>query len=259
MTAHQQTNDEAGALWGALEAMRIEADGAKLSFAARLARENGWSPAFAEAALTEYRRFLYLAAVSDRPVTPSEAVDQAWHLHLSYTRHYWDVLCGEMLGRPLHHEPTAGGRDEAARHRGQYEATLWLYRETFGAAPPVEIWPDTGARFAARPQWVDRARYWLVPKLWVGSGAALATATVLLAACTMLGANSAGRGAVNAFGAIMLSLGIGAAVVALIVAAVRGSRRKDDGSGGGCGGGGCSGGGDSCGCGSGCGGGCGGD
>ena len=256
MTTHHRTGDEwrSSALWRSLEEMRIEAEGATLAFAARLARENGWSLAHAEAVFTEYRRFLYLAAVSGRPVTPSEAVDQAWHLHLSYTRHYWDVLCTQLVGRPLHHEPTAGGRDEAALYRGQYEATLWLYRDTFGAAPPTEIWPDTGVRFAARPQWVDRARYWLVPKFRVGGGAALATSTLILGACTMLAANKAESG--NALTAIVLSLAMASLVVGGIFAATRSSRRKDDDSGG-CGGGGsCSG--DSCGCGSGCGGGCGG-
>lgn len=254
MSEHWQANEEAGVLWQALEGMRIETEGAALTFAGRLARENGWSPAYAGAVLTEYRRFLYLAATSGRPVTPSEAVDQAWHLHLGYTRHYWDVLCAKILGRPFHHEPTAGGRDEAARYRGQYEATLWLYRETFGAAPPVGIWPDAAARFAARPQWVDRSRYWVVPKLWAGRGAALTASTLMLGACTMLAANKAGSG--DTFTAILLSLAMAALVVAGIVAATRSARKKDDGSGGCGGGGGCSG--DSGGCGSGCGGGCGG-
>ena len=249
------------ALWRWLENMRIEAEGAALTFVARLGRENGWSPAYAEAVVEEYRRFLYLAAASGRPVTPSEDVDQAWHLHLSYTRHYWDELCARLLGRPLHHEPTAGGREEAARYRGQYEATLWLYRETFDAPPPPDIWPDSGTRFATRPQWVDRARYWLVPKALFGRGAALATATTLLAACTMLAANSSGGGD------LAMDLGVGLVVLIILAAsfialAVHSERKKDDRGGNSCGSGGC-GGGSSDGCGGGgggggCGGGCGG-
>ena len=92
-------------LWKALAAMRIEAGGAALTFAARLARENGWSAAHAAAVVEEYRRFLYLAATAG-PVTPSEDVDQAWHLHLSYTRHYWEVPCG-AVGRQVQVGPNS--------------------------------------------------------------------------------------------------------------------------------------------------------
>lgn len=130
-----------GALWTLLEHMRIEEPGASRSFEQALAEEQGWSPGFAEAVSREYRRFLYLAAASDEPVTPSIAVDKAWHLHLTYTRHYWDVLCRDILGKPLHHEPGLGGADEDGRFQRQYEATLMLYAATFGFAPPPEIWP----------------------------------------------------------------------------------------------------------------------
>ncbi len=45
----------------------------------------------------EYRRFAFLAATAGHPVTPSDAVDQAWHLHLTYSRDYWDRFC-PLLG-----------------------------------------------------------------------------------------------------------------------------------------------------------------
>ncbi|MEK6230809.1 MAG: hypothetical protein N2A42_03075 [Luteolibacter sp.] len=35
--------------------------------------------------MTEYKRFVALAMLAGHPVTPSEEVDQAWHLHLVYT------------------------------------------------------------------------------------------------------------------------------------------------------------------------------
>lgn len=246
-------------LWRALRGMHIELKGAALSFLARLARENGWSPAYAEAVIEEYRRFLYLAATGRHPVAPSEDVDRAWHLHLTYTRHYWEVLCAQMLGRPLHHEPTAGGRDEAARHRAQYEATLWLYRETFGAPPPADIWPEAGTRFAARPQWVDRARYWLVPKAMAGRAAGAALATTSLGACTMLAANKGGGSTGLMAGLAVLAIFV---IFAGLLAFAKLSGWKRDLRDGGCGGGGYGGssGGDSGGdCdGGGCGGGCGG-
>jgi hypothetical protein len=104
-----------------------------LPFAARLAREHGWDRAYAERVIREYKRFVILAVSGTEPVCPSEDVDAAWHLHLTYTRSYWTRLCGEVLGRPLHHDPTAGGPAEARKHFDMYARTLVTYRETFGA------------------------------------------------------------------------------------------------------------------------------
>ena len=66
-------------------------------------------------AIEEYRRFLLLGVAAGHPVSPSDTVDQVWHLHLTYTRRYWDTLCRDTLGRLLHHEPTQGGAVEDAR------------------------------------------------------------------------------------------------------------------------------------------------
>lgn len=134
-----------------------------LSFARRLARENGWTLAHAERVLREYKRFVWLAVAAGHPVTPSEAVDQAWHLHLTYTRSYWHRFCRETLSRPLHHEPTRGGPDEAAKHERQYAETLASYERHFGEAPPRDIWPEMEFTTAA-DRWVDTSRYWLIPK-----------------------------------------------------------------------------------------------
>lgn len=128
-----------------LLAMRIEEPGASLSFEQALAAEQGWSQTRAAAVAAEYRRFLYLAATSARDATPSRAVDKAWHLHLTYSRHYWDEMCGSMLGQALHHRPGTGGAVESEHYRRQYEDTLALYEATFGTPPPPSIWPRHGA------------------------------------------------------------------------------------------------------------------
>jgi len=138
-------------LWRALEGYDIGPPGAALTFAARLARENRWSPAFAERVVGEYKRFAYLAVTAGHEVTPSDAVDQAWHLHLSYSRDYWQRFCPEILGRELHHGPTAGGRSERARYFEQYARTLRSYEQAFGAAP-ADIWPAARRRFGRDPQ-----------------------------------------------------------------------------------------------------------
>lgn len=130
-----------------LEAMNLDVDGASLPFSRRLARDNGWSEAYSERVIAEYKRFVYLAMTAGHPVTPSDEVDQAWHLHLAYTHHYWDEMCGEILGKPLHHGPTRGGHSESAKYHDWYSRTLDSYERSFGEAPPPDVWPAPEQRF----------------------------------------------------------------------------------------------------------------
>jgi hypothetical protein len=102
-------------LWREIEALNLDDPAAQLTFTQRLARENGWTLNDARRVVNEYKKFLFLAACAGHPVTPSDAVDQAWHLHLVYTESYWTDHCREILGRPLHHGPTKGGRVERAK------------------------------------------------------------------------------------------------------------------------------------------------
>ncbi|NML04647.1 hypothetical protein [Sphingomonas sp. G-3-2-10] len=138
-------------LWDRLSFYRIGPEDAALSFAQRLARENGWSLAEAERVIAEYKRFCYLAVTAGHPVTPSDAVDQAWHLHLTYTRDYWDRFCPEILGMALHHGPTAGGPHEQQRYFEQYADTLKSYEAAFGT-PPADLWPDAARRLIDDPR-----------------------------------------------------------------------------------------------------------
>ncbi|MCX6608102.1 MAG: hypothetical protein NTV52_31560 [Acidobacteria bacterium] len=131
-------------------------------FAKRLSRENGWSIHYTAKAIAEYKRFVYLAAVSPTPVTPSEVVDKVWHLHLLYTRSYWQGLCAEVLGRPLHHDPSAGGRNETAKFLSGYEATKALYRQEFGEEPAADLWPVTADWILPRSPWWARFRSFAV-------------------------------------------------------------------------------------------------
>ncbi len=147
-------NPPADALWQRLAAHTIGPDDASLSFAARLARESRWDAAHAERVIGEYRRFCYLAMTAGEEVTPSDAVDQAWHLHLTYSRDYWQVFCPEVLGADLHHGPTRGGTPERERFYRQYAATLAAYEAAFGEAPPPDIWPAARRRFSVDPRGV---------------------------------------------------------------------------------------------------------
>ncbi len=132
----------------ALAAFRIDdIESPAWPFAQRLAHEQAWSTRYAHRVIVEYKRFLALTALAGHVVCPSEQVDEAWHLHLLYTRSYWKRLCKEVLGRELHHSPSQGGAVEDAKHRRMYEQTLESYRRIFGESPPPEIWPSPAQRF----------------------------------------------------------------------------------------------------------------
>lgn len=131
-------------LWQRIAASPIGPHDTTLTFAARLARENGWSAGYTTRVIEEYRRFCWLGTAAGHEVTPSDAVDQCWHLHLTYSRDYWDRFCPEVLGRAFHHGPTAGGASELSRHFAQYAETLRSYQAAFGP-PPADIWPDARA------------------------------------------------------------------------------------------------------------------
>ncbi len=139
-------------VWHALSSYVVGPEDAELSFTGRLARENGWSEAHAARVFDEYRRFCFLAATSEEELTPSDAVDQAWHLHLTYTRDYWGRFCPDVLCLSLHHGPTAGGNTERSRFFDQYARTLFRYEQAFGASPPADIWPDAARRLIDDPR-----------------------------------------------------------------------------------------------------------
>lgn len=161
-------------LWQALKDFRIGPANAALSFTARLAQENGWSIHYAERVVDEYKRFLFLAMRAGHAVTPSDQVDQAWHLHLAYTESYWDDLCGKVLKTRLHHGPTAGGAEQKARFIDQYDRTQDSYRIHFGASPPADIWPPTGRRFSEKFRRVNLTERWVLPvRPSVGNGPGL--------------------------------------------------------------------------------------
>jgi hypothetical protein len=139
-------------VWTKLSAYRIGPDDALLPFEERLARENGWTRAEAERVVGEYMRFCFLAATAGHEVTPSDAVDQAWHLHLTYTRDYWERFCPQVLGRPLHHQPNSGGAEAGHHYFQRYAETLKSYEEAFGTCPPADLWPTAARRFLEDPK-----------------------------------------------------------------------------------------------------------
>lgn len=147
-----------------LQAFQFDPPGVALPFALRLGRENGWSPEYSRRVIAEYKRFIYLAACAGHPVSPPPAVDEVWHLHLCYTRSYWDDLCGKVLDRPFHHEPTEGGGKEAAKFEDWYARTLHSYRAHFKEAPPADIWPSGGEPKSGSGNTGVGGECWRIPK-----------------------------------------------------------------------------------------------
>ncbi len=176
------------ALWNRIDALAIGPEDASLSFSRRLARENGWTLEYAEAVVAEYKKFIYLVAFSGEELTPSDQVDQAWHLHMTYTRSYWHELCRGILEKELHHLPTKGGGREQARFHTQYARTLRIYAGEFGCQPPESIWPSVAERFDEVERFirVNRAAVWVIkkPNPMAAKGLAVITVPLYLVACS---------------------------------------------------------------------------
>jgi len=218
-TTMRETLTDPG-LWRRIAAFEIDDRPAERGFAERLAADCGWNLATAEAAIGEYRRFVYLQMVAGEPLTPSVAVDIVWHLHLCYSRSHWDRFCPEVLGRPLHHDPTPGGAQAEAAFRRQYERALALYEAEFGHAPPRLFWPGPGQRFnpAARPRLYAPATHVLLRHRWLGAGVLLLSGLALLQA-------TVGRVELAALGTVLTAAGLLVGAGSLLGMAVSRARR----------------------------------
>lgn len=164
MSSNKTNNltEEENALWLKIASFNLDDDGAAFKFSQRLARENGWTLSFAKKAIEEYKKFIFLCCITKTGVTPSDQVDQVWHLHLTYTKSYWKDLCEQTISKEIHHNPTKGGQLENAKFNDFYTETLQLYQEKFNSEAPKEIWPDNETRFSdIQFQRVNLKNYWL--------------------------------------------------------------------------------------------------
>jgi hypothetical protein len=158
-------NEEEKALWQKINAYDPDEPDASFSFTSRLARENDWSLDYALQALHEYKKFMFLLCVSGKPLTPSDEVDQVWHLHLIYSKLYWEDFCTRVLQRNIHHNPTQGGQAEGEKFTDWYAQTFIEYQKYFDKTPPSNIWPPAKIRFGeiifTR---VNKHRFWVLKK-----------------------------------------------------------------------------------------------
>lgn len=250
------------ALWTKLASFEMNEGDASFSFEKRLAKENGWSPEYTARVTTEYRRFVYLCATAGHPCSPSDAVDQAWHLHMIYTESYWDRMM-PLLPRPLHHQPSKGGEAESQKFDDWYGQTLVSYHKVFWEQPPADIWPPVGQHLKKRAIPVDPHEHYIIPRRVVkGTFGGAVLAILALFGCLGFASEQIGNEK-KAILAIVMVIGIAlAAAIAMGLSKRQGPGNQFGGSS--CGsnfgtyGASCSGGGDGGGCSGGCGGGCGG-
>lgn len=145
-------DDRARELWARVAAYSIDKPGAPYPFSKRLMKEQGWTEELALAAIEEYKRFMFLAVAAGHPVTPSKTVDEVWHLHLIYTREYWEEFCVKILDRIIHHDPGNGETGEQKHFDDQYQRTLDSYVRFFGTLPPQAIWGSRNGEYNVRRQ-----------------------------------------------------------------------------------------------------------
>jgi uncharacterized protein (TIGR04222 family) len=152
-------------LYQCLQAFDLDDPTHVLGFSQHLMRSQGWTDAYTQRAIEEYKKFAFLAVVTNHQVVPSDAVDQVWHTHILLTQSYGEEFCLKVLGQMLHHQPTQGGKAERAKFHRLYVETMASYRQFFGV-PPIDIWPPTHVRFGAdlKMQRVNLSHYWLIPK-----------------------------------------------------------------------------------------------
>jgi hypothetical protein len=120
----------------------------------RIAKLHKIPTTFAEGLLREAKRMLYLAAIQDEPVAPSDRVDWAWHEMLMCTRFYKEFALA--IDAFIHHDPNplpegdekeetweSINRTLGIRREGTaaYNQTKKNYEKYFGKKPDPLYWP----------------------------------------------------------------------------------------------------------------------
>jgi hypothetical protein len=158
-------NDKQLRLWTKIKTFELDESEISLSFTDRLARENGWTIEYSVRTILEYKKFIFLLIITNHPLTPSDQVDQVWHLHLLYTQSYWEDFCENTIKRKIHHGPTKGGPTEKSKYTNYYEKTKELYFEVFKTETPKDIWPSSKIRFTETNfKRINLDRNWIIKK-----------------------------------------------------------------------------------------------
>jgi hypothetical protein len=135
-------------LWEKIQNFSLDDPYSSYPLSKKLAQQNNWSISFTNKAIEEYKKFIFLCCISPTGASPSEIVDEVWHMHLTYTENYWVDFCKNTLQQDVHHHPSKGGIAEKSKHVNWYNETLTLYEATFKSPPPANIWPPSSTAAA---------------------------------------------------------------------------------------------------------------
>ncbi len=103
--------------------------------------EEGVNPELAPVALEDTLSFLdALARNLGLKLSPSEAVDAAWHRFILNTEEY-QRYCEKHAGRFLHHRPTTPGHRSSTTPQQTFEVLV-----TLGYEVDERVWTQTGSR-----------------------------------------------------------------------------------------------------------------
>ena len=161
----ERLNEEQLLLWERIRQFELDDNNDNYTFSSRLAQENGWSLEYTLYVIEEYKKFIFLVCIAEHPLTPSDQVDQAWHLHLLYTRSYWIKFCQETLNKQIHHGPTKGGKSEKDKFEDWYAKTKIFYELIFNIKCPEEILPSNEKRFSdVHFLRVNTKKNWIIKK-----------------------------------------------------------------------------------------------
>jgi hypothetical protein len=115
---------------------------------ARVIKQHGWSSDFADRAVVEYRKFLFLHFKHpDTYLVPSLAVDEIWHAHILFTEKY-AADSEAAFGTYFHHFPSVeddnatAEAQSASDHSEAYDNLFVLYEQQFGMKPDLLVWGD---------------------------------------------------------------------------------------------------------------------
>ncbi len=124
-------------LWNEVRGFQLDSLEEEYGFSIKLSYENNWSVQFTEDAILEYKKFMFLVAVTKSMVSPSHIIDIVWHLHLTFSESYQDFC--EILGKNVKHIPSTGKKGEKAVLSNAVNFTAEKYENYFGTRNEV-IW-----------------------------------------------------------------------------------------------------------------------
>lgn len=85
-----------------------------------------WTEEYVRTLISQYKRFLHLAANSEEECVPTKDVDEVWHEHILFTKDYFERW-SSFLGKVVHHNPEKFG--EYKDYSSAFEKTQTSLKE----------------------------------------------------------------------------------------------------------------------------------